>query len=140
VPKTAIHTDTLAKPAGVFSQATVASITPNTGRLVFVSGLTARDPATGATVGVGDVRAQTRTILDAMTRVLAEASGTLDDVTRVTVYVTDIERDFAAIHEVRAQYFRAPLPASTMVEVSRLVSPDMLIEIEAIAIVDSVAG
>ena len=140
MPKSAIHTDDLAPPAGVFSQATEVTITPDAGRIVFVSGLTARDPATGATVGVGDVRAQTRAILDALTRVLARAGGTLDDVTRVTVYVTDIERDFAAIHEIRGQYFQPPLPASTMVQVSRLVSPDMLIEIEAIAVVETVGA
>jgi 2-iminobutanoate/2-iminopropanoate deaminase len=76
-----------------------------TGRLVFVSGMTSR-----------------------------RAGGTLDDVCRVDVYVRNME-DFAKIHEVRAQYFSEPLPASTMVEVSKLAHPDYLIEINAIAVI-----
>lgn len=130
--KSELRSDALAEPIGVFSQAIV---TPARGRFVFVSGLTARDHS-GATTGVGDVRAQTTTILENLRHLLTEAGGSLEDVVRVTVYVTNLERDFAAIHDVRRQYFTKPYPASTLVEVSRLVSPDMLIEIEAIAVID----
>jgi hypothetical protein len=62
---------------------------------------------------------------------LASAGATLDDVAKVTVYITDID-DFDAIHEVRREFFMNTLPASTMVEVSKLVHDDMLIEIEAV--------
>ncbi len=62
------------------------------------------------------------------------AGGTLDDVCRVDVYVRNMEH-FEAIHKVRAQYFRPPLPASTMVEVAKMTSPDYLIEISAIAVI-----
>jgi len=62
------------------------------------------------------------------------AGGTLADVCRVDVYVRNME-DFAKIHEIRAQYFTEPLPASTMVEVSKLAHPDYLIEINAIAVI-----
>jgi reactive intermediate/imine deaminase len=114
----------------VFSQATTIEAT---GRLVFVSGMTARTPD-GTIVGVGDVREQTRQVCENIAAAVAEAGGTLDDVCRVDVYVRNME-DFAKIHEIRAQYFQEPLPASTMVEVSKLAHPDYLIEISAIAVI-----
>ncbi len=63
---------------------------------------------------------------------MASAGATLDDVAKVTVYITDMD-DFDAIHEVRRECFVNTRPASTMVEVSKLVHDDMLIEIEAVA-------
>ena len=130
MPKQELRNKNLNAPLGVFSQATKIEAS---GTLVFVSGLTSRDPD-GNVVGVGDITKQTEVILDHMQAVLEDAGGTLDDVCKVTVYIRDMN-DFAAIHAVRRQYFKAPLPASTMVEVSRLVSPELLIEIEAIAVV-----
>ena len=62
------------------------------------------------------------------------SGGTLDDVCRVDVYVRNMEH-FEAIHKVRAQYFKPPLPASTMVEITKMTSPDYLIEINAIAVI-----
>lgn len=117
-------------PLGVFSQATKIEAQ---GSLVFVSGLTSRDPD-GNVVGVGDVKKQTETILENMQTILKDGGGSLDDVTKVTVYIRNM-KDFDAIHEVRRRYFKPPLPASTMVEVSMLVSPELLIEIEAIAVI-----
>jgi len=61
------------------------------------------------------------------------AGGSLDDVCRVDVYVRNMEH-FEAIHKVRREYFKAPAPASTMVEVTKMVHPDYLIEINAIAV------
>jgi reactive intermediate/imine deaminase len=130
MPKTQVSTAALRSPNGVFSQATTIEAT---GRLVFVSGMTARRPD-GSIAGVGDVREQTRQVLDNVQAAVEAAGGTLADVCRVDVYVRNME-DFAKIHEVRAQYFTEPLPASTMVEVSKLANPDYLIEISAIAVV-----
>ncbi|MFG1908286.1 RidA family protein [Kribbella sp. NPDC048928] len=130
MPKTQVSTDALRSPNGVFSQATTIEAT---GRLVFVSGMTARRPD-GSIAGVGDVREQTRQVLENVKAAVEAAGGTLADVCRVDVYVRNME-DFAKIHEVRAQYFTEPLPASTMVEVSKLANPDYLIEISAIAVV-----
>lgn len=129
MPKQEIVAPGLRTPPGVFSQATVVEAT---GRLVFVSGMTARR-ADGSIAGVGDVAAQTRQVCENLAAALAAAGGTLDDVCRVDVYVRNME-DFAAIHEVRKQFFRPPLPASTMVEVSKLAAPEYLIEISAIAV------
>jgi reactive intermediate/imine deaminase len=128
--KTQVSTEALRSPNGVFSQATTIEAT---GRLVFVSGMTARQPD-GGIAGVGDIREQTRQVCENVKAAVEAAGGTLADICRVDVYVRNME-DFAKIHEIRAQYFTEPLPASTMVEVSKLAHPDYLIEINAIAVI-----
>ena len=130
--KQALRSDKLSPPVGVFSQAIKV---PAQGHLIYVSGLTSRE-TDGSTHAPGDIREQTRYILENLRLILAEGGGTLDDVVRVVVYVRNMA-DFKAIHEVRARYFTQDPPASTMVEVSRLVNDDMLIEIEATAAVAS---
>lgn len=132
MPKQEIVAPELRTPPGVFSQATVVEAS---GRLVFVSGMTARR-ADGTIAGVGDVGAQTRQVCENLAAALRAAGGTLDHVCRVDVFVRNME-DFAAIHEVRRQFFRPPLPASTMVEVTKLAAPEYLIEINAIAVLPS---
>lgn len=117
------------KPFGIFSS---AAWQPE-GKVLHVSGQVAQD-ATGAVMGKGDIRGQTRQVLENIRTVLAGAGGTMDDVARVTVYVTDMS-GLAQIHEVRGQYFRRPYPASTLVEVKRLVKPEYLIEIDAVAVI-----
>ena len=117
------------KPFGIFSS---AAWQPE-GKVLHVSGQVAQD-ATGSVMGKGDIRAQTRQVLENIRTVLASAGGTMDDVARVTVYVTDMS-GLAQIHEVRAQYFRRPYPASTLVEVRSLVKPEYLIEIDAVAVI-----
>jgi enamine deaminase RidA (YjgF/YER057c/UK114 family) len=99
--------------------------------MLYVSGLTAREPD-GSVYGVGDVRAQTERVLDSLAAILETAGGSLQDVVRVVVYVRDITQ-WPTVHEVRSRYFRVDPPASSMVEVSRLVHEDLLIEIEATA-------
>jgi len=117
------------KPFGIFSS---AAWQPE-GKVLHVSGQVAQD-ATGSVMGKGDIRAQTRQVLENIRTVLAAAGGTMDDVARVTVYVTDMS-GLGQIHEVRGQYFRRPYPASTLVEVKRLVKPEYLIEIDAVAVI-----
>ena len=120
----------VAVPAGIMSQGVAVS----TGRTVYVSGQVARG-VDGQLVGRGDIHAQTRKVLENVQSVLSEAGGTMSDVVKVTVFVTNLAEHFSAIHEVRAEFFSSDYPASTLVEVSRLVDPDMLIEIEAVAVV-----
>ena len=103
------------------------------GHLVFVSGQVARN-VHGELVGKGDIKAQTRQALQNVKDVLEVAGATMDDVVKVTVFVTNVVEHYTQIHEVRAEYWKTDYPASTMVEVRSLVSPDMLIEIEAIAV------
>ena len=126
--KQVVHPEQVAKPAGVWSPAILVT---QPAKLLFISGLTARDE-TGAVVHRGDIRAQTRMICENLKATVTAAGGTLKDLVSVTVFVTDITH-FDAIHEVRRQYFASEPPASTMVEVTRLVHEDMLIEINAIA-------
>jgi reactive intermediate/imine deaminase len=128
MPKQQISSDRISKPSGHFSQATVVEAQ---GRLVFISGMTARR-ADGSIAGIGDVEAQTRQVCENLKAAVEAAGGTLDDICRVDVYVRNMEH-FDQIHKVRREYFKAPAPASTMVEVCKMTSPDCLIEINAIA-------
>jgi reactive intermediate/imine deaminase len=128
--KEVIVSEKLSKPLGIYSQAVKAEGS----RLLFISGMTARDK-NGKIVGRGDMKAQTRQVLENIKAVLDQAGATFDQIVKVTVFVTDMGR-FQEIHEVRAQYFKKDYPASTMVQVSGLVSPEMLIEIEAVAVLD----
>jgi len=127
--KRQITTDAVRKPMGHFSQAIAIEAR---GRLVFVSGMTARCPD-GSIAGIGDIEAQTRQVCENLKAAMEAAGGALADICRVDVFVRNIEH-FDAIHKVRREYFAAPAPASTMVEVTKMVSPDYLIEINAIAV------
>ncbi|MFC0542699.1 RidA family protein [Kutzneria chonburiensis] len=128
MPKNEIVSPDLAVPNGHFAQATVAA----PGRLVFISGMTARN-ADGGITGVGDITAQTHQVCQNLAAAMEAAGGTLDDIARVDVYVRDMA-DFEAVHAVRRQYFTGVAPASTMVEVSGFVKKDYLIEINAIGV------
>ena len=127
--KTVLQSSSVATPRGIMSQ----GIAVPAGRMVFASGQVARD-VDGSLVGPGDIRAQTRKTLENLQAVLAEGGATMDDVVKVTVFVTSLSEHFAAIHEVRKEFFKSDYPASTLVEISSLVDPEMLIEIEAIAV------
>ncbi len=128
--KVQITSPKLRQPSGVFSHATVIEAT---GRFVFVSGMTARRPD-GSIAGIGDITEQTRQVCENVKAAVEAAGGTLDDVCRVDVHVRNMEH-FDAIHKVRSDYFKPPLPASTMVEVTKMTSPDYLIEMSAIAVI-----
>lgn len=122
--------DKLIKPLGHFSQATVVEAR---GKLVFVSGMTARR-ADGSIAGIGNIEEQTRQVCENIKAAMEASGGSLKDVCRVDVYVRNMEH-FDIIHKVRREYFTPPLPASTMVEVSKMYSPEYLIEINAIGVI-----
>ena len=128
--KTILESPKISSPRGIFS----AGVKVPAGSLVFVSGQVARN-AQGETVGKGDITAQTRQTLENIKAVLDAAGATMDDVVKVGVFVTNLEEHFSQIHEVRAQYFKSDYPASTMVEVKALANKDLLIEIDAIAVI-----
>jgi enamine deaminase RidA (YjgF/YER057c/UK114 family) len=96
---------------------------------VAVAGTTGAGPA-------GDIAAQTREALRRIEVALAQAGATLADVVRTRIYVTDISR-WREVGEVHAEVFGHTRPAATMVEVSALIAPELMVEIEADAYVDS---
>ena len=102
-------------------------------RQVHVAGTTAVG-ADGRVVGPGDARAQTLHILQVIRQALEEAGARLEHVVRTRIYVTDI-RQWEAIGRAHGDVFRDIRPAATMVEVRRLIDPEMLVEIEADAII-----
>jgi len=130
--KQQVTSDKIRQPSGHFSQATVIEAR---GKLVFISGMTSRK-ADGTIAGVGDIEVQTRQVCENLKAAVEAAGGVMDDIVRVDVYVRNMEH-FDQIHKVRREYFKAPAPASTMVEICKMTSPDYLIEINAIAVLPS---
>jgi len=101
-------------------------------RLVFVSGCVASD-AQGRTVGGNDVVAQARQVHENLKKCLAAAGATFADVCKVTVFLKNVG-DREKVNTVRQEYFGSSRPASTLVEISRFVRDDLLLEIECVAV------
>ena len=108
--------------------------------ILLISGTASIGP-NGETLHIGDFRAQTRRTYENITALLAAEGATWKDIVRTTCYLRDIERDYAAFNEERTAFYREqgldPLPASTGIQ-AILCRPELLVEIEAIAMVRSV--
>ena len=103
----------------------------------FISiGGTAPMDADGTTVGIGDIAAQTRQCLETVRIALEKAGASLDDVVRTRMLLRNIE-DWKGAAEIRASYFKTIKPVDTIMQVSRFINPDWLIEIEVDAILSS---
>ena len=113
----------LSPPSGAFHHSV------RSGNLLFIAGSTAR----GTAAETGDIAAQTEAILDKFQHILEENGASLSNVVRVTSFVTDL-REAAAAGEVRLKRFAGAFPASTQVQIAALGTPNLKIEIDAIAV------
>lgn len=125
------HTNptSLSKPTGYTHVVEVSG-----GRTLYVSGQIALDPS-GAVVGKGDLKSQTVQVFENLKAALAGSGATLAHIVKITVFMTDVS-EIQTFRDVRDRYFTAPLPASSLVQVVRLARPELLIEIEAVAVVE----
>lgn len=105
------------------------------GERVYVSGQIAFDPE-GNVIGEGDLGAQARQVFENVRAVLAEAGATMDDVVKITAYLTDMGR-YAEYSAARGAAFPNKIPASTTIATPALALPEMLVEVEALAEIDS---
>jgi reactive intermediate/imine deaminase len=122
--KTVIRSPKVAESRLPLSQATLA------GNVLYIGGAVAHD-ARGQIVGWGDIRAQTKQALENIKALVEAADGTLLDVTRTTVYLTDLA-NYAGMNEVYGTYFPVDPPSRATVRVD-LANPDFLVEIQAMA-------
>jgi 2-iminobutanoate/2-iminopropanoate deaminase len=106
------------------------------GDLIFTSGLVARNPDSSVHAP-GDVVAQTRYIFDNLKNILALGGSSFQNIIRIVFYVRNME-DRLKINPLREEYFKGVRPASTVIEVSKLAHPDLLVEVEVVAIAGEV--
>jgi 2-iminobutanoate/2-iminopropanoate deaminase len=104
------------------------------GKLLHTAGITARD-ANGDVVGPGDMRKQVAQVFANLADIISAAGGSFDKVVKYTIFTTDIYRFNSDTKDIRVPYFSGR-PGATLVEVTRLVDPHMLVEIEAIVSLD----
>ncbi|WP_243038937.1 RidA family protein [Dyella sedimenti] len=122
-----IATDKAPAAIGPYSQAV------RTGNTVYFSGQIPLDPATGTMIE-GDIAAQTRRVFDNLKAVAEAAGGSLEKIVRIGIYVTNLGH-FATVNEIMEQYFKAPYPARSTIEVSAL--PKVAdVEVDAIMVLD----
>jgi reactive intermediate/imine deaminase len=126
MPKKVIRAPGVADSSLPLSQATLA------GNTLYIGGAVAHD-ARGELVGRGDIRAQTRQALENIKALVECVGGTLQDVTRATVFLTDLA-NYGGMNEVYGSYFPVDPPARATVRVD-LANPDFLVEIEATAVI-----
>ena len=125
MPREPIHSPNAPAAIGPYSQATRA------GNTVFFSGQIPLDPATGNVVD-GGIEAQARRAFDNLKAVADAAGGSMADIVRVGLYLTDLSQ-FAAVNAVMAEYFEAPYPARSTIEVSAL-PKGVLFEVDAVMV------
>ena len=127
--KQAINPEGLPSPVGPYSNV----VTSPPGKLVFCAGQVALD-SDGEIVAKDDIVGQTRQVMENLRVGLQAAGATFADVVKIVNYITDVN-EFPKMAAVRKEYLQEPYPTSTLIEVQALMYPELLIEIEAIAVV-----
>lgn len=127
--KITLNPEGLPVPRGSYNLVNIAQ----PGRMVFIAGQTASEHD-GKVVGVGNPREQTRFILSKVRRAVEAAGGTMNDIVALNVFTTDV-RYHRDINETRREVFGDNFPTSTMVQVVALARPELLLEINAIAVI-----
>jgi reactive intermediate/imine deaminase len=117
-------------PEGLTKPATYSQVV-RVGNLLFIAGQVAFD-SEGKLVGENDMKAQVRQVLENLKTALASQKADFSHVVKINIFTMDVEA-FLGAAEVRAEYFKGNPPASTLVQISRLARPGLLVEIEAIA-------
>ena len=120
------------QPEGVWDPRPRFAQVARAGNEIYVAGQVSVDES-GETVGAGDIEAQTRQVFENLRRCLEAAGAGFDNVVKLNVYSTDLDAHLPTIGAFRAKHFSEPVP-STTVQVSRLVRPEWLVEIEAVAV------
>jgi len=127
-------TRTLVQPAGLWDPRPIFAQVVQTGKQVYIAGQTSVDEQ-GNLVGKREIEVQARKIFQNLQKCLESVGADFHHVVKLNIYSTDLDAHRETIRKLRGEYFREPV-ASTMVQVSRLVDPDWLLEIEAIAVLD----
>ena len=127
--KTTLDPEGLPAPRGSYNLVNIAQ----PGRMVFIAGQTASDHE-GKVVGVGDAKEQTRFILGKIKRAVEAAGGTMNDVVAMSIFTTEV-KNHRDINETRREVLGGNFPTSTMVQVVALARPELLLEINATAVV-----
>jgi enamine deaminase RidA (YjgF/YER057c/UK114 family) len=109
-------------------------VTVTGGTLVFIAGMTSRSEKDATPVHPGDMRAQLRQVCENIGRALRSVGGDYADVVKTTTFTTDVD-EYHRVNDERAKYFKSDLPTSALIGVKRLAHPDLMIEIEAMAVV-----
>jgi enamine deaminase RidA (YjgF/YER057c/UK114 family) len=109
-------------------------VTVTGGTLVFVAGMTSRSELDARPVHPGDMRAQVRQICENLGRALRSVGGEFSDIVKTTIFTTDVE-EFRRANEVRYEYFKTDFPTGSLIGVERLAHPNLMVEIEAMAVV-----
>ncbi|MET0500331.1 MAG: RidA family protein [Candidatus Binatia bacterium] len=109
-------------------------VTVTGGTLVFIAGMTSRSEMDAQPVHKGDMRAQLRQCCENIGRALRAVGGDYADVVKTTTFTTDVE-EYHRVNDERAKYFKSDLPTSALIGVVRLAHPDLMVELEVMAVI-----
>ena len=129
--KSVFNPEIVPKPMGPYSQGVVTT----GGKLVFISGQVSQD-ASGNLVGKDDLEAQTKQVFTNLKNMVETAGGTVANIAKITIFMVKVTpQAYEILGRVRRELWSGDFPASTLVEINRLASPDFLIEVEAFAVI-----